>query len=90
MEYGSIENICNKYGIEYKYSEPLSGYTTFNIGGCCDMLVKPDSAESIAEILKCCRKNNIKYYILGKGSNVLISDNGLKGLVMVISSSFSG
>ncbi len=89
MKYKAIENICEKYGAEFIRDEKLSGYTSFQIGGKCDILVKPNNADCIRELLKCCRKNDIKYYILGKGSNVLISDNGLQGVVIVISSAFS-
>lgn len=89
MNYNSIEKICEKYGAEYIYDEKLSKYTSFEIGGKCDILVKPNNADCIRDVLKACRKNNIKYYILGKGSNVLISDNGLHGVVIVISSAFS-
>ncbi len=89
MKYKAIENICEKYGAEFIRDEKLSSYTSFQIGGRCDILVKPNNADCIRELLECCRKNDIKYYILGKGSNVLISDNGLRGVVIVISSAFS-
>ncbi len=89
MNYSCIEEICEKYGVEFLRDEPLSKYTSFEIGGKCDILVKPNNADCIREILKCCRKNGIKYYILGKGSNVLVSDNGLHGVVIVISSALS-
>lgn len=89
MNYNCIKEICEKYGVEFLFDEPLLKYTSFEIGGKCDMLVKPDSADCISEILKCCRNNAIKYYILGKGSNVLVSDSGLKGVVIVISQAFS-
>ena len=86
LNYSLIEKICEKYDTEFKYDEELSDYTSFHIGGKCDILVKPKNADCIAEILECCRKNNIKYYILGKGSNVLVSDNGLRGVVIAVSS----
>lgn len=89
MDCKCIEKICDKYGVEFLFDEPLSKYTSFEIGGKCDILVKPNNADCIREILKCCRENGIKYYILGKGSNVLVSDNGLHGVVIVISSALS-
>lgn len=84
LDYSCIERICQNYDSEYKYNENLSKYTSFQIGGCCNILVKPKNADCIAEILDCCKKNDIKYYILGKGSNVLVSDKGLKGVVILI------
>ncbi len=89
MDYTCVKEICEKYGVEFLCDEPLSKYTSFEIGGKCDILVKPNNVDCIREILICCRDNDIKYYILGKGSNVLVSDKGLKGVVIVISSSFS-
>ncbi|MBQ8613541.1 MAG: UDP-N-acetylmuramate dehydrogenase [Ruminiclostridium sp.] len=89
MNYSEIDRICEKYGVEILRDEPLSEYTSFQIGGKCDILVKPDNVDCMREILECCRKNDIKYYILGKGSNVLVSDNGFRGVVIVISSAFS-
>lgn len=89
MNYKFIETICEKFKTEFKYGEILADYTSFEIGGKCDILVKPNSIDCIREILKECRDNGVKYYVLGKGSNVLVSDNGLKGVVIVISSPFS-
>lgn len=89
LKYSGIEKICNKYGVEFFRDEPLSKYTSFEIGGKCDFLVRPDSVDVLREVLTYCRENDIKYYILGKGSNVLVSDNGLSGVVILISSAFS-
>ena len=84
-----IEKIAEKYGAEYIRNEKLAKYTSFEIGGCCDILVKPNSVDCLKDILKICRDNGINYYILGRGSNVLISDKGLKGAVILLSSDFS-
>ncbi len=89
MSYKNIEEICLKHKADFLYDEPLSAYTSFEIGGKCDMLVKLDSVECIKDILDCCKRMDIKHYILGKGSNVLVSDNGLRGVVILISSAFS-
>ena len=88
IKYSSLEDLCEKRNIEIIRDAALSEYTTFEIGGKCDFLVKPDSVGSLRDVLVYCRENNIKYYILGRGSNVLVSDNGLKGVVIVISSDF--
>lgn len=89
MKYNYIEMIAEKYGAECIRNEKLAKYTSFEIGGCCDILVKPNSADCLKDILKICRENGINYYILGRGSNVLISDKGLKGAVILLSSDFS-
>lgn len=84
MDYSCIEQICRRYDSEFKYNEKLSDYTSFRIGGKCDILVKPKTVDCVMEILDCCRKKDIRYYILGKGSNVLVSDKGIKGVVIVL------
>lgn len=89
QKYDSLEELCSKRDIELIKNAPLSEYTTFEIGGKCDYLVKPNSTGSLRDILLFCRDNNVKYYILGRGSNVLVSDKGLRGVVIVISSAFS-
>ena len=89
QKYGSLEELCSKRNIELIENASLSEYTSFEIGGKGDFLVKPDSFGSLRDVILYCRENNVKYYILGKGSNVLVSDNGLKGVVIVLSTPFS-
>jgi len=89
LNYSCIKEICDKYEAEFLENELVSKYTSFEIGGKCDILVKPSNADCVREIIECCRKNNIRYYILGKGSNVLVSDNGLRGVVIVLSSAMT-
>ncbi len=89
MDYAEISEIAHKYGARILYNERIAKYTSFNIGGECDVIVFPNSAECIAELVGKCRSDDIKYYVLGKCTNVLIGDNGLKGVVIIIGSDFS-
>lgn len=89
MEYGSITAAAGKYGAKILYNEKIAKYTSFNIGGECDVIVFLNSAECIAEIVSLCRKDGIKYHIFGKCTNVLISDNGLRGVVIIIDGDYS-
>ena len=59
-------------------------YTTFRIGGKADILVKPKTYEQIAEVINLCKKHEVPYYILGNGSNLLVSDDGIRGIVLKI------
>ncbi len=90
MNYGSIARIAEKYGAKTSFDEKIAGHTSFNIGGVCDIIVQPNSAECIRELVAECRKSSYKYYIFGKGSNVLVSDSGLRGVVIIIGSEYSG
>lgn len=64
--------------------EPMRKHTTFRIGGNADIFVKPESKEQIAEILRLCRKQDVPYFILGNGSNLLVGDRGFRGVVINI------
>lgn len=89
MDYSEIYELAEKYGAKVMNDEPMKNYTSFNIGGNADILVHANSAECISALVGCCKENSIKYYIFGKGSNVLVSDNGLRGVVILISGDFS-
>lgn len=62
--------------------EPLRLYTTLRIGGPADFLVKPESEEELAALLQCCKKHAVPHFILGNGSNLLVSDAGYRGVVI--------
>ncbi len=61
---------------------PLAGRTTFNVGGPADLLARPVSETDVQTLLRAARAENIEVTILGGGSNILISDNGIRGLVI--------
>ena len=70
--------------------EPLSRHTTFKVGGPVDWLVEPKSVEQIAQIIDYCRSNSIPWRVIGAGSNILVHDEGLPGLVIKLGERFSG
>ncbi|MCL2187177.1 MAG: UDP-N-acetylmuramate dehydrogenase [Defluviitaleaceae bacterium] len=70
-------------GEALKTNEPLAKYTSFKIGGKADILVLPQKIEQIQQISKLCSENNWSLTILGEGSNVLIADEGLRGIVLL-------
>ena len=63
-------------------NEPLSAHTTFQIGGPADVYIEPNDADALAQSVCLCRENNVPYFLLGKGSNVLFGDNGFRGAVV--------
>ena len=63
-------------------AESMSRHTTFRIGGPADLFVVPKSVDEIAEVLKICREEKAPYFILGNGSNLLVSDKGYRGVVV--------
>lgn len=69
--------------------EPMSRHTTFGVGGNADVLVKPVNASEIQAILQWCGKQGLSYYVIGNGSNLLVGDKGIRGVVIQIGNEFS-
>lgn len=67
---------------QIKYDEPMKNYTSFKVGGKADVLIKVKNEEELKSILECAIKRNIPYYIIGNGSNLLVLDEGIKGIVI--------
>ena len=70
---------------EVLYNEPLRKYSFTKTGGNAEVLVKLTNEQDLQNIIKYCNENNIELTILGNGSNVLISDNGIAGIVAITS-----
>lgn len=71
------------------YDEPLKFHTTFGIGGNCRVLIEPTNTEEIVEIIKICKDKNLKYFLLGNGSNILVKDTGYDGVIIKIKDNFN-
>ena len=67
-----------------KYNEPMSSHTTFKTGGPATIMVTPADEKALKEIITICKENNEKYYIIGKGSNLLVADEGIDLVVIKI------
>lgn len=65
-------------------SEPMKGHTTFRVGGPADYFVVPDDAEELRKLILLCGKEQMPYYVLGNGSNLLVGDKGFRGVVIQI------
>lgn len=63
-------------------NEPLKNHTSFRIGGKAKFVVMPSSFEELINLLMYLNQKNVKYYVLGNGTNVLASDNGFRGVVI--------
>ena len=65
-----------------KQNEPMKNHTSFKIGGPAEFYIKIKSIEELQKILKFAKKENIKITIVGNGSNILVSDKGIDGIVI--------
>lgn len=68
---------------------PMSRYTTFRVGGNASYLVNVENEEILIALLKSLKENNMPYYFLGNGSNLLVSDQGYDGVMIKLSGDFS-
>lgn len=84
-----LSALCNEYDCELRADEPLCSHTTFRIGGKCRALVEISSAEALKKISAYLISENIKYFVLGRGSNVIVSDEGFDGVILLLSKAFS-
>lgn len=84
-----IEKVCEEICKVLPYikvlkNEPMSKHTSFKIGGNVDLLIKVGTVEEIGKVLKIVNENKIPLYIIGNGSNVLVKDNGIRGIVLIV------
>lgn len=84
-----ITEICNGLGCRIIPECSISEYVTFRIGGKCRALISINSVESVIEILRYIRQKNINYFIIGRGSNILASDEGFDGVILLFGSDFA-
>lgn len=71
------------------YNEEMKNHTTFKIGGPVDAMIIPSREEEIIDAVKFLRDNNIDFMIMGNGSNILVKDGGIRGVVVKISEGFN-
>ena len=67
---------------QIKPEEPMKNHVTFRVGGPADFFVTPKNYEELRWVLKCCAKYEMPCYIMGNGSNLLVSDQGYRGVVI--------
>ncbi len=85
----SISEIQSIFKGKIALNEPLARYTTFRIGGEADYYVEPSDVEDVINIVNYAITHSIPYYVMGNGSNILISDDGIKGIVINLESAFN-
>ncbi len=67
---------------QVKINEPMNRHTTFRIGGPADYFLTPSSPEELQKIIRICKEAELPYFILGNGSNLLVSDEGYRGVII--------
>ncbi|MDP9016842.1 MAG: FAD-binding protein, partial [Candidatus Eremiobacteraeota bacterium] len=72
-----------------RFDEPLAPYTSWKIGGPADASITIESESQLAEIMRFCLRRSMPWFVLGSGSNLLIGDGGLRGIVLRLSGAFT-
>lgn len=79
---GSSQQLRKRVQGQIRLDEPMSAHTTWRIGGPAEILFIPTSWEDVIEAVNWAKEESIPYQVIGQGSNLLVSDNGIKGLVI--------
>lgn len=80
-------NITGKDNV--RINEPMKNHTTFKIGGPAQYYVTPESVTQIQEVVSLCRDMDIPLHVIGNGSNILVGDDGVDGVVLALFNTFS-
>ena len=83
----NLEQLIDNLNIskeKIKYNEPMAKHTSFKIGGPAQCFINAESVEEIKQICKVASKNDINLTIIGNGSNLLVTDNGINGIVVKV------
>ena len=80
--YDKLNNVIAKDSI--LTDEPMSRHTTFRVGGPADFFVTPKAKEEVRDVIRICKEAGMPYYIIGNGSNLLVSDAGYRGVIVQI------
>lgn len=84
------QKLCDAIGAaSVREQEPMSAHTTFRAGGPARYFVTPEGEKELAAVLAACREAEKAYYILGNGSNLLVSDAGYPGVMILLGSQFT-
>ena len=84
-----LRKLCDTYGVELLENVPLSEHTTFRIGGTADFWAEINSSSAISALVRLCRENAYPYFVLGRGSNILASDAGYRGIILHLGNQFA-
>ena len=82
FSYDKLISLCESTGCEYSLTAELKDYTSFKIGGKADIMIFPNSISVLSELVAFIRARELPLLVIGKGSNLLISDEGFRGVVI--------
>jgi UDP-N-acetylmuramate dehydrogenase len=90
LDQDSRNRLKNLFGSCVGFDEPMSRHTYFRVGGPAEAFIAPESIEQLAEIIIWSRDKGIPYIVIGDGSNLLVKDNGIPGIVILLTKCLNG
>lgn len=87
--YETVVSLAKELGAKLEYNVPMCKYTSFKVGGNAAVLININSIFSLQKIIKACKEDGTPFLVLGNGSNVLVRDGGIDGIVIRLGSDFS-
>lgn len=90
MNIDIIKNECKKQGIDriIRYNEPLKNHVSLRIGGPVDIFCSPNNIGDLKKVVSISKEYNIPFWVIGNGTNLLILDSGIRGLVINLNKGF--
>ncbi len=83
------EELRKKFGSAVRLNEPLASHTSWQVGGPADYYIAPRSVNELAEVIKVSKQFELPLFVMGNGTNLLVLDGGIRGLVVHIGAAFS-
>jgi UDP-N-acetylmuramate dehydrogenase len=77
------------FGERVRFDEPLGEYTSWKVGGPADAFALAEDEDEVAQVMALCFKRKLPWFVLGRGSNVLVGDGGLRGIVLRLDGTFT-
>ena len=83
------DRLKKQFGPRVRFNEPMRGHTSLRTGGPAEVWVEPDHPEELKEIFQECRYNHFNFMVIGGGTNLLVKDTGIKGVVVSLKKCFN-
>ena len=84
LDQDSRKWLSSLLGDNVRFDEPMSRHTSLRVGGPAEVYATPEKPEALAEVIKEARQRGIAYLVIGDGTNLLVKDGGLTGIVIVL------
>ena len=83
------KDLVSLTGDKINFDRPMDKYNTWHVGGKCEALYTSNDMEELGQVIGYLNREGIPYFIVGRGSNLLVKDNGIDGLVILLNGSLA-